>query len=165
MVTHCTPLLYPIPSAVWILPPKQGYKNYAVNYVQRPPPLPSPPYQAGSIFSNHYSSQTYWIKNSYLLSGSYSASSQEAAEGGIHSIYCCNYSSQGRILSEPCWSSLKAQADVLLLNRLTNFLVYYRSNPHILSSFHLKRLLIAWTVLTTHFITFFKRTMILKGEP
>lgn len=50
-VTHCTPLAYPIPSAVWILPLKQCYKNCAANSVQRPPPLPSPPCQASSIFS------------------------------------------------------------------------------------------------------------------
>lgn len=52
-VTHCTPLAYPVPSALWILPLKQCYKNYAMNSVQRPPPLPSPPCQASSIFSNH----------------------------------------------------------------------------------------------------------------
>lgn len=54
-VTHCTPLAYPSPSALalWILPLKQCYKNYALNSVQRPPPLPSPPCQASSIFSNH----------------------------------------------------------------------------------------------------------------
>lgn len=52
-VTHCTPLAYPIPSAVWILPLKQCYKNHAVNSVQRPPPFPSPPCQASSIFSSH----------------------------------------------------------------------------------------------------------------
>lgn len=40
-------------SALRILPLKQCYKNYAVNSAQRPPPLPSPPCQASSIFSNH----------------------------------------------------------------------------------------------------------------
>lgn len=154
-VTPCTPLVYPIPSAVWILPPKRSYKNYAVNYVQRPPPFP---YQASSIFSNHKSSQTHWIKDSYLPSESNSACSQEAAEGGIHCIYCCNYSSQGCIPSEPCWSSLTAHKDVLVLNRLTNFSWHIAetiSMPLLVSPLGRPWFLIASTVLTTHFITFF----------
>lgn len=153
-VTHCTPLVYPVPSAVWILPPKWCYKNYAMDYVQRPPPFPSPPYQASYIFSNHQSSQMHWIKDSYLPSESNFVCSQEVAEGRIHSIYCCNYNSQGHILSKPCWSSLTTQKDVA---QQANFLAYYRNIRRAFPGFHLKGpwFLIAWTVLTPHLITFF----------